>query len=73
MHVRLCMLGGCQGCRCMYPAAMRVHACVACMHACVRMRADKTLDRDFFMSSEEAQAFGLLDHIVTQRAEAELA
>lgn len=69
MHARLRLLSG------RIPAAR-----VPCSHAhmwrvcvCGCAFSDKTLDRDFFMSSEEAQAFGLLDHIVTQREDSELA
>lgn len=32
---------------------------------------EKTLDRDHFMSAEEAKAFGLIDDVITYRAEAE--
>jgi ATP-dependent Clp protease protease subunit len=30
---------------------------------------DKTLDRDHFMSAEEAQAFGIVDQVVTKRSD----
>ena len=32
---------------------------------------EKTLDRDYFMSAEEAQDFGLIDKVLTKRDEAE--
>lgn len=32
---------------------------------------EKTLDRDHFMSADEAKAFGLIDDVITYRAEAE--
>jgi hypothetical protein len=32
--------------------------------------AERTLDRDFFMSAEEAKGWGLIDEIVTPRAPA---
>ncbi len=32
---------------------------------------EKTLDRDYFMSSEEAKAFGLVDHVYDSRDAAE--
>ena len=28
---------------------------------------ERTLDRDYFMSSEEAKAFGLIDHVYERR------
>jgi ATP-dependent Clp protease, protease subunit len=28
---------------------------------------DKTLDRDYFMSAEDARAFGLVDEVITKR------
>ena len=31
---------------------------------------EKTLDRDFFMTSEDAQKFGIVDHVYTSRADA---
>jgi len=30
---------------------------------------DKTLDRDHFMSSEEAKSFGIVDQVVTKRSD----
>ena len=30
---------------------------------------ERTLDRDHFMSSDEAQAFGIVDHVITKRPE----
>jgi ATP-dependent Clp protease, protease subunit len=32
---------------------------------------EKTLDRDYFMSAEQAQDFGLIDKVLTKRDEAE--
>ena len=29
---------------------------------------DKTLDRDYFMSAEDAKAFGLVDEVISKRA-----
>ena len=34
---------------------------------------DRTLDRDFFMSAEEAKCWGLIDEIVTPRTPASVA
>jgi len=34
---------------------------------------EKTLDRDHFMSAEEARAFGIVDHVQSKRAEEESA
>jgi ATP-dependent Clp protease protease subunit len=34
---------------------------------------ERTLDRDYFMSSEEAKAFGLVDHVYERREETETA
>jgi len=31
---------------------------------------EKTLDRDFFMTSEDALNFGIVDHVYTSRADA---
>jgi len=33
---------------------------------------ERTLDRDYFMTAEQAQEFGLIDKVLTQRDEAEL-
>jgi ATP-dependent Clp protease protease subunit len=33
---------------------------------------ERTLDRDYFMTAEQAQEFGLIDKVLTQREEAEL-
>ena len=30
---------------------------------------EKTLDRDFFMTAEEAKDFGIVDHVYTSRAD----
>ncbi|MEZ5773823.1 MAG: ATP-dependent Clp protease proteolytic subunit [Hyphomicrobiaceae bacterium] len=32
---------------------------------------ERTLDRDYFMSAEEAQKFGLIDHVLSKRQDAE--
>ncbi len=34
---------------------------------------EKTLDRDYFMTAEEAKAFGLVDHVYESREAAEKA
>ncbi len=34
---------------------------------------EKTLDRDFFMTADEAKAFGLVDHVYESRDAAEKA
>jgi ATP-dependent Clp protease protease subunit len=34
---------------------------------------ERTLDRDYFMSAEEAKDFGLIDRVLTSRAEVEAA
>ncbi len=39
---------------------------VACFHC--PCDAERALDRDFFLSSEEAVAWGLVDEITTRRA-----
>jgi ATP-dependent Clp protease protease subunit len=32
---------------------------------------ERTLDRDYFMTAEQAQEFGLIDKVLTQREETE--
>jgi ATP-dependent Clp protease protease subunit len=34
---------------------------------------ERTLDRDYFMTAEEAQKFGIVDAVLTKRADAEAA
>lgn len=49
-----------------------MHVCV-CMHVCVHMLVyacvctERALERDRFMSAEEAKDFGLIDTVISKR------